>query len=199
MSREVTSEQLSGRERVGYDEVFPLGHEPEEGFCWSSERETLAQSSNEEVESRGGEDDVVSGAEDEDDKGEGGRENDEDENIGEEEVLESNLGSPGDDHPFCPPKKWMVNNFLLTMSDKVFKTSCGRYQILDNILIHLPRKFERCYSGKTANFGMYDAMFVAGLRLPLTAFHCQLASFLGLSISQIAPNAWRIFIEAEIL
>ena len=46
---------------------------------------------------------------------------------------------------------------------------------------------------------MYDAMFAVGLRLPLTALHRQLADFLGLSVSQIAPNAWRIFISAEIL
>ena len=46
---------------------------------------------------------------------------------------------------------------------------------------------------------MYDAMFAAGLRLPLMALHCQLADFLGLSVSQIAPNTWRTFIGAEIL
>ena len=46
---------------------------------------------------------------------------------------------------------------------------------------------------------MYDAMFTAGLRLPLTTLHRQLANFLGLSISQIASNALRIFIRAEIL
>ena len=46
---------------------------------------------------------------------------------------------------------------------------------------------------------MYDAMFAAGLRLPLTALHCQLVNYLGLSVSQIAPNAWRTFIGAEIL
>ena len=46
---------------------------------------------------------------------------------------------------------------------------------------------------------MYDAMFVAGLRLPLTALHRQLVDFLGLSVSQIAPNAWRTFIGAKIL
>ena len=34
---------------------------------------------------------------------------------------------------------------------------------------------------------------------PLTALHHQLANFLGLSISQIAPNTWRIFIGAKIL
>ena len=47
--------------------------------------------------------------------------------------------------------------------------------------------------------GMYDVMFAAGLRLPLTALHCQLADFLGRSITQIAPNAWRTFIGAKIL
>ena len=46
---------------------------------------------------------------------------------------------------------------------------------------------------------MYNDMFAAGLRLPLTALHRQLVDFLGLSVSQITPNAWRIFISAEIL
>ena len=46
---------------------------------------------------------------------------------------------------------------------------------------------------------MYDAMFAAGLRLPLMALHSQLVDFLGLFVSQIAPNAWRIFISAEVL
>ena len=151
------------------------------------------------MESRGGEDEVVSEGEDEDDDGEGGRENDEDENIGKEEVLESTSSSPGDDRPFILPKKWTVNDFLPMMSDKVFKTLRGHYQIPDNIPIRLPRKFKRCYSGKTADVGMYDAMFMAGLRLPLTAFHHQLANFLRLFVSQISPNAWRIFIRAEIL
>ena len=42
-------------------------------------------------------------------------------------------------------------------------------------------------------------MFTVGLRLPLLALHSQLATFLGLSVNQITPNAWRIFIRAEIL
>ena len=85
------------------------------------------------------------------------------------------------------------------MMAKIFKDLRDRYQILDHIPIHLPGKFEKCYSGKTVDFGMYDAILAAGLRLPLTALHHQLANFLGLSVSQIAPNAWRIFIGAEIL
>ena len=35
---------------------------------------------------------------------------------------------------------------------------------------------------------MYNTMFAAGLRLPLTELHRQLVNFLGLSVSQIAPN-----------
>ena len=88
---------------------------------------------------------------------------------------------------------------MATMSTKVFNTLRDCYQILDHIPIRLPGKFEKCYSRRIANIGMYDAMFVAGLRLPLTALHHQLANFLGLSISQVAPNAWRIFIGVDIL
>ena len=58
------------------------------------------------------------------------------------------------------------------MSDKVFKNLRDCYQIPDHIPIYLPRKSKKCYSGKVADVGMYDAMFTAGLRLPLTALHC---------------------------
>ena len=73
------------------------------------------------------------------------------------------------------------------MSDKVFKELRPRYQIPDHIPICLLNK--RCYSGWTADVDMYDAMFAAGLRLPLTTLHRQLADFLGLSVSQITLNA----------
>ena len=119
MSREATSEQSSVREGAGYEEVFPSGHEPEEGFSWSSERETLTQSSNEEMENYG-EDEVVSEGEKEDDEKEG-RESDGNQSDGDDEVIESTLRSPGDDHPFILPKEWTVNDFLPMMSDKVSK------------------------------------------------------------------------------
>ena len=75
------------------------------------------------------------------------------------------------------------------MNDRVFKELRTRYQIPDHIPICLPRKNERCYSGRTADIGMYDAMFAARLRLPLTALHRQLVDFMGLSINQISLNA----------
>ena len=92
-----------------------------------------------------------------------------------------------------------VNDFKPMMMTKIFNNLRDCYQILDNIPIHLPGKHERCYSRKIADIGMYDAMFVTGLRLPLMALHHQSAIFLSLSVSQIAPNAWRIFIGAKIL
>ena len=150
-----------------------------------SERETSAQPSDEELESYIGEDEgVMSSKEDEgvmsneEDEGEGGEsdgdnnDSDEDNNDSDEEALDSTSGTPEDDHPFILPKIWTVNDFLPTMSDKFFKILRDRYQIPDNIPIYLPRKFEKCYSGKTADIGMYDAMFTARLRLPLTALHC---------------------------
>ena len=95
--------------------------------------------------------------------------------------------------------EWAVNKFLPSMSDKIFSELRVRYQIPEHILICLPHENEKCYTGKTADVGMYDAMFVAGLRLLLTALHRQLVNYLGLSVSQIAPNAWRTFIGVEIL
>ena len=75
------------------------------------------------------------------------------------------------------------------MSDKVLRELRTRYQIPNHIPIRLPRENESCYSGRTVDVGMYDAMFAAGLRLPLTALHHQLADFLGLFVTQIAANA----------
>ena len=68
-----------------------------------------------------------------------------------------------------------MNDFFPTMTLKVFSTLRDHHQIPDNIPLRLRGKFEKCYSGKTANVGMYDAMFTAGLRLSLTELHRQLA------------------------
>ena len=83
------------------------------------------------------------------------------------------LESPKDGHtrPFILPKIWTVNDFKPTMTTNIFKNLRDGYQILDNIPIRLPGKFKKCYLGKTTDVGMYDAMFAARLRLPLTALH----------------------------
>ena len=81
------------------------------------------------------------------------------------------------------------------MSDKIFSELCVRYQIPEHIPIRLPYENEKCYMGRTANVGMYDAMFAAGLRLPLMALHRQLVDYLGLSVSQIAPKFGELLLE----
>ena len=141
----------------------------------------------------GGEEEEIDEREVEGDKGE---EDDEDEGDTDKRTLEArSSGSPGNGHArsFIILKMWTVNNFLSTMMVNIFKNMRDYYQIP----IHLLGKFEKCYSGKTTDIGMYDAMFASRLRLPLTVLHHQLDNFLGLSVSQIAPNAWRIFIGAE--
>ena len=72
---------------------------------------------------------------------------------------------------FILPMIWTVNDFKSTMTTKIFNNLRDRYQIPANIPIYLPRKYEKCYFRKTADVGVYNAMFVAGLRLPLTALH----------------------------
>ena len=134
--------------------------------------------------------------------GDKGEEDDGDKGDADERTLEvGSSGSPGNGHarPFILPKMWTINDFLPTMMVNIFKNLRDCYQIPNYILIRLLGKFEKCYLGKTVDISMYDAMFTAGLRLPLTALHCQLANFLGLSVSHIAPNAWSIFIGAGIL
>ena len=137
----------------------------------------------------GGEEEGIDVSEDEGDEGE---EDDGDEGDADERTLESgSSGSPGDGHTrsFILPKMGAVNDFLPMMTANIFKNLRDLYQIPDHIPIRLPGKLEKCYSGKTTNIDMYDAMFIVGLRLPQTALHHHLANFLGLSVSQIAPNA----------
>ena len=47
--------------------------------------------------------------------------------------------------------------------------------------------------------GVYKQMFKAGLRFLLSAFHHRLLQYLGLAITQISPNAWRVFLGVEVL
>ena len=191
--REVTSEQSSlVCEGVGYDEVYPLGHRPEKGLSWSSERESSANSPDDEEENYDREEvkDGEGGEMREDEDGYDEREGDGMEGKEEEEREEENEEDEGEDDesapeggnprslrdgwtcPFVLPAIWTVNDFKPMMTTNIFKNLPDCYQILENVLIHLPRKFEKCYSGKTADVGMYDAMFAAGLRLPLIELHC---------------------------
>ena len=46
---------------------------------------------------------------------------------------------------------------------------------------------------------MYEQMLKARLRFPLSPLHRELLKYLGLSVNQVFPNAWRVFIAMEVL
>ena len=95
---------------------------------------------------REGEKEVVGEGEDENDEREKQREDAEGEDNGDEKNSEGVSGSPGDGHTrlFILPKIWTINDFMPTMSAKVFNTLRDHYQIPDHIPICLPGKFEKC-------------------------------------------------------
>ena len=194
------SEQSSVHEGAGYDEAFGLGVELED-FSPSSGREMSAQSLDGKDECYAEDLEIEVGKESWIDGGDApeGEENDGGESDDGEGSSEGGSAGPRDNRPFILPTEWVVNKFLPSMSDKIFSELRVRYQIPEHILIRLPYENEKCYTGRIADVGMYNAMFAAGLRLLLMALHHQLVDYLGLSVSQIAPNTWRTFIGAEIL
>ena len=94
---------------------------------------------------------------------------------------------------------WSIHDFPIDISYKVFSNLRPCFQILDDVPIRKGNIGEKCYNGRSPDVGFYETAFIARLRLPLSSLHRQLASYMGISVSQIAPNAWRIFIEAEVL
>ena len=165
MSSDALSKESSVCKGVGYDKTFGLGDEFED-FSPSSERVMSAQSPDRKDES------YTEGSEEvgDDKVGKEGSGSDGDDD-GDEGSCEGTSVGPGDNHPFILPEEWVVNKFLPLISDKVFKELRTRYQIPEHIPICLPRENKRCCLGRTADVGMYDAMFAAELRLLLTALH----------------------------
>lgn len=93
----------------------------------------------------------------------------------------------------------MVNDFLSKMTDKVFGRLYPLFRTLDIIPLRKAYKGEKCYIGDIEDTGFYKATFIAGLRLPFHEIHHRLTDHLNISVCQIAPNDWRIFIGTEVL
>ena len=117
---------------------------------------------------------------------------------GEEQTLKSVMGVNGL-REFIMLPKWTMNNFESTIKENHFKTLRDNFQILDNIPIRLPYKLEKCYYEGVEGVGVYEQMLKVGLRFPLSSLHYELLKYLGLSINQVSPNAWRVFIAMEVL
>ena len=173
-----SSNQSFVRDGAGYEEVYPSGYRDPDDL---SEERSLSASSpsskNEDME-------VAEPEEGSDD--------------GEDQRIKSVIGADGL-REFIMLPEWTVNAFTSTIKEAHFKTLRANYQIPDHIPIRLPYKSEKCYYERIDGVGVYEQMLKAGLRFPLNSLHRELLKYLGLSVSQISPNAWRVFITMEVL
>ena len=107
---------------------------------------------------------------------------------GEDQRIKSVIDTDGL-REFVILPEWTVNAFTSTIKEAHIKTLRANYQILDHIPIRLPYKSEKCYYERIDGVGVYEQMLKAGLRFPLNSLHRELLKYLGLSVSQISPNA----------
>ena len=166
------------RDGTEYEEVYPSGHKDPESL--GKERSPSASSSsstNEDME-------MVVVEETFDD--------------GEDLPLGPVIGADGL-REFIMLPEWTVHKFTSVIKEKHFRTFRANFQILDYIPIRLPYISEKCYYDGVEGVGVYEQMLKAGLRFPLSILHRELLKYLGLSVNQISPKAWRVFIAIEIL
>ena len=115
-----------------------------------------------------------------------------------EPPIQSIIGSDGF-REFIMLPLWTVNDFISIIKESHFKTLREKFQIPVNISIHLPYKSEKCYYKGVEGVGVYEQMLKAGLRFPLSSLHHQLLQYLGFVVTQISPNAWKVFLSVKVL
>ena len=91
----------------------------------------------------------------------------------EEQRIKSIVGTDGL-REFVMLPEWTVNYFTSTIKEAHFKTTI---------------KSEKCYYEGVDDVVVYEQVLKAGLRFLLNSLHRELLKYLGLSVSQISPNA----------
>ena len=172
-----SSNRSVARDGLDYEGVYPSGHREQDSTEDRSPSSSSSSSTYEDLE-------VVDQDEGHDD--------------GEKQIVKSVIGADGL-REFVMVPEWTVNFFTSVIKEKHFKTLRDNYQIPENVVIRLPYKSEKCYYDGLEGVGVYEQMLKAGLRFPLSSLHRELLRQLGLSVNQISPNAWRVFIAMEIL
>lgn len=155
MSIEASSEQLCVRKGAGYDEVSGQGNPG----AFYPERVPFANSPFEE--------------EDEDwnkDRSESDINGVSNNKESEESSIKIIMGPDGLRN-FVLPLILTVNDFCSTIQSKHFNTLQDRYQIPVDVPLCLPFKFDKCYYCGVDDVRVYEKMFKAGFRLPLSALH----------------------------
>ena len=159
------------RDWAGYNEVYPSGHKDHDS---PSEERSLSASSpssgDEGLEKEGPEDDSSQDLND------------------NETPIQSVMGLDGL-RKFIMLPIWTVNDFTSLIKEPHFKTLRNKYQIPDNIPLHLPYMSKKCYYDDIEGVRVYEQTLKARLKFPLSSLHCQLLQHLGLSVNQISPNA----------
>ena len=154
------------RDGMGYKEVYPSGHKNQESP--SEDRSLSASSSiNEDKE-------TVEVEESSDD--------------GEDLPSEPVVCADGL-RKFIMLPEWAVHKFRSVIKEKHFSTFRANFQIPNYIPIRLPYVLEKCYYDGVEGVGVYEQMLKAGLWFPLSTLHRELLNYLGLSVTQISPNA----------
>ena len=106
----------------------------------------------------------------------------------ENQALESVVGANGL-RQFIMLPEWTVHRFTSVIKERHFSTFRTNFQIPDNIPIRLPYVSEKCYYEGVEGVGVYEQVLKAGLRFLLSTLHRELLHYLGLSVTQISPNA----------
>ena len=174
----VSSNQSVVRDGADYEEVYPSGHKDQESP--GKERSPSAFSS-----SSTNEDMEMAELEDISDDG-------------EDQPLRSVIDADGL-REFIMLPEWTVHKFTSVIKKKHFSTFRAIFQIPDYITICLPYVSKKCYYEGVDGVRVYEQMLKAGLRFPLSTLHRELLKYLGLFVTQISPNAWKVFIAREIL
>ena len=167
-----SSNQSFVRNGAGYEELYPSGYKDPDELIERTPSATSPSSTNEDMELA------------EPEEGSDGSDEGPKSVVGADRLRE-----------FVMLPEWTVNKFGSTIKEVHFKTIRAIYQIPDHIPICLPYKSEKCYYDRVGDLGVYEQALKAGLRFPLNRLKRELLHHLGLSISQISPNAWRFSLQ----
>ena len=64
--------------------------------------------------------------------------------------------------------------------------------------MHLPYMLEKCCYKGVEGVRVYEQMLKIGLRFPLSSLHCRLFQYLGVAVTQISLNAWKVFLGVDV-